>query len=113
RRAASRDDAAGAGRSGRPGTASAAPCGGTSRKQPTAAAIISVAPRPLTGALVTGPANSSVVPDASTMGHAVGAGIARVFVTRSVVIPIASAPDDVHHGEHHDPDRVDEMPIQS
>src|SRR5437870_2166998 len=57
-------------------------------------------------------ASTAVATNARTIGYAVGAGIARDFVTRSVVIPIASAPDDVHHGEHHDPVRVDEVPIQ-
>src|SRR6185369_14857605 len=68
-----------AGSSGRTGTASCASCGRTLRNQPTAPAITRTAPRTLTDALVTSPAKSSVVPNASTIGHAVGAGSSMVF----------------------------------
>ena len=38
-----------------------------------------IAPRTLTDAVVTIPANTSVMPNARTIGHAVGDGMASVF----------------------------------
>ena len=76
---------AGAGRS--TGTDSWASCGRTSRNQPTAPAMARIAPSTLTAPLVTNPANSSVIPNASTIGHAVGAGTSTVSV---VVSPFGS-----------------------
>src|SRR5690349_5001051 len=79
---------------------------------------MSTAPRMLIEALVTSPAKSSVVPNASTIGHAVGAGISRVIArlprvfASAVFIRGASTSDYVDHREDDDPDRVDEVPIE-
>src|ERR1700722_11943479 len=54
--------------------------GSTSRNHPTAATTAKIPPRMLTDSLVTSPAISSVNPNASTIGQAVGAG-SVTFVT--------------------------------
>ena len=76
----------------------------------------------LTEALVTRPANSSVMPNARMIGQAVGAGSVIVPGAASVasarefrrihVTLLPSATDDVNHREHNDPDRINKMPIQ-
>src|SRR5260370_21691230 len=48
----------------------------TSRNQPTEPAIARIAPRTLTEALLTNPANTSLKPKASTIDHAVDAASA-------------------------------------
>src|ERR1700693_2529184 len=53
-------------------------CGNTSRNQPRDPVSAKIAPRMLTEALVTNPANTNVKPNARTIGHAVGAGISTV-----------------------------------
>ena len=79
--------------------------------------MATIAPRTLTAALVTIPANSSVIPNASTIGHAVGAGISIAsgivswfcFDSHSA-FPFL-APDNVHDREDHHPHHIHEVPI--
>jgi hypothetical protein len=75
------------------GTDSCFSCGSTSQNHPTQPTTVKIAPKMLTVAVVTSPANNKATPKAATIGHAVGAGnsilpgaSARVF-TRSEVIP--------------------------
>src|SRR5215813_12445204 len=81
-------------------------------------AIVKTAPRTLTDSLVTNPANSSVIPNASTRGHAVGAGNCRVPASSVLVVAelgimfLTSASDHVDHQENYDPYGVYKMPIQ-
>src|SRR3984893_11981935 len=90
--------------------------GKTSRNQPTQPASASIAPRTLTGAPVRSPVNISVNPEARTRGHMVAAGISISPLSTmgsldgSVAI-LSSAAKNVNHGKHHDPDRIDKMPV--
>src|SRR5262245_35280456 len=102
-------------------TASSCSRGRTSRNQPMPPATDSTKPRAVTDTFVSRPANASVHPDASTSGHAVGAGTSSarrsrgLEARRSMVSGtdmISSARDDVHDGEHDDPDGVDEVPVE-
>src|ERR1700730_16456755 len=104
---------------GTTGTNSCASCGRTSRNQPIAPAMATIAPRMLTASLVTNPANSNVVPNASAIGHAVGAGISIVpglfsfvCVTKSTAILFpSSAPNNVYDDEDYYPNHIHEVPI--
>src|SRR5262245_23521263 len=62
-------------------TAVSRSCGNTSWNQPTHPAAASSAPSALTDALVRRPANSSVHPNASTIGQAVGAGTSILVIS--------------------------------
>ena len=81
--------------------------------------IARIAPRILTGELVTIPAKTKVKPKARMMGQAVGAGISMIFlwlsgpanVSRFALFSI-SAPNHVDHSEDHDPNCVHEVPIK-
>src|ERR1700724_2799657 len=98
------------------GTTSSCSRGKTSRNQPTQPASVSIAPRTLTGAPVRSPVNISVIPEARTRGHMVAAGTSTSplgtmgSVDGSVGI-LSSAPKNVNHGKHHDPDRIDKMTV--
>src|SRR5260370_1121684 len=83
--------------------------GRTSRNQPAAPARANTAPKILTEAAVTNPANTSVNPNASTIGHAVAAGTS-IFSGMFIAPPLNS--DHVNHHEHNHPDRIHEVPIQ-
>src|SRR6266478_5846008 len=83
--------------------------GRTSRNQPTAPATTNIAPRMLTETAVTNPANTSVIPNASTIGHAVAAGTS-ILSGMFIAPPLDS--DHVNHQEDHHPDRIHEVPIQ-
>src|SRR5262245_64914948 len=60
----------------------------------------------LTEAAVTNPAQTSVNPNASTIGHAVGAGSAIFFGA-----PMSLNSDHVNHREDNHPDRVHKVPV--
>src|SRR5215813_8740626 len=81
-------------------------------------AIVRTAPRTLIDSLVTNPANSSVTPNASTRGQAVGAGNCRVpgssvlVVAELGIMSLTSASDHVDHQENYDPYGVYKMPVQ-
>src|ERR1700733_556761 len=83
--------------------------GRTWRNQPVAPAMVNSAPSTLTEAAVTMPANTRVKPKAKTIGQAVGAGTS-ILSGAFIVSPLNS--DHVNHQEDHDPNRIDEMPIQ-
>src|SRR3989442_11273591 len=82
--------------------------GRTSRNQPTAPATANTPPRMLNEAAVTIPAKTRVSPNASTMGHAVGAGTSILFGV-SIAPPLDS--DHIHNREHDDPDCIHEAPV--
>src|ERR1700675_3398358 len=63
----------------------------------------------LTASAVTNPANTSVNPNASTIGHAVAAGTS-ILSGMFIAPPLNS--DHVNHQEDHHPDRIHEVPIQ-
>jgi len=75
-------------------------------------------PRTLTAPLVTKPANVNVIPNASTRGHAVGAGNSNVLEFVVVVVELGimcsylSASDDVDDQKNNDPYGVNKVPIQ-
>jgi hypothetical protein len=68
--------------SGETGTDSCFSCGSTSQNHPTHPMTVRIAPRILTVALVTSPANNKATPKAATIGHAVGAGNSILLGTR-------------------------------
>ena len=96
--------------------------GNTSRNQPTLPTIMRTMPSIEIEGLVTNPAKSSVTAEARTIGNAVGAGISSAvgapasltLVASLFAIPISSRSpsNDVDDGEHDDPDRIDEMPVE-
>src|SRR5208283_1409785 len=90
------------------GTHSCASTGRTWRNQPAAPATANTAPRMLTGAAVTIPAHTSINPNATTMGHAVGAGTS-ILLGMFITSPLLS--NDINDQEDYDPDRIDEVPI--
>ena len=82
---------------------------------------VNIAPTMLTAEVVSIPANTSVMPKARTIGHAVGEGISMpskasccVFIgTSTLIFPLLdSSPDDVNNGEDYHPHRVHKMPVQ-
>lgn len=102
------------------GTDSCCSRGRTSRNQPMHPLTAKIAPKMLTAAVVTIPANTNATPRAKTIGHAVGDGSSTVFGpsscvfigTSTFVVIYHSTPDDVNHREHHHPHRVYKMPIE-
>src|SRR6516162_7831868 len=103
--------------SGSTGTISCRSRGNTSRNHPTLPARLSTTPTRLSETLVSSPANSSVRPKANTIGHTVGAGSSTELGSFAVSARISSAmsrssSNQVHHGENHDPNHVDKMPVQ-
>src|SRR5689334_13319850 len=61
------------------GTDSCFSCGSTSRNQPTYPVRANIAPRILTDTVVSIPANTRVMPNARTIGQAVGDGMVTAF----------------------------------
>src|SRR5271170_6341451 len=96
--------------------------GNTSRNHPAHPTINKAMPSTLTGALVTRPANSSVMPNARTMGQEVGAGSLTSpggVLSSSVVAVIgfmrlrpSLTTDHVNHGEHNHPHGINEVPVK-
>src|ERR1700694_2145725 len=89
-----------------------------SANKPIAPEMERTAPSTLIASPVTNPANSSAMPNASTIGHGVDAGTSRlcgVFSllrsNRSIGILTSSTPDNVYDHEDHHPHGVHEMPI--
>src|SRR5439155_22706563 len=93
--------------------------GSTSRNHPTAPRRANTRPNTLTAGCVTSPAQSRVMPNAVTKGHAVGAGIARVPGACSFCCSAAISflrrnrltAGDVEHGKDDHPYRIDKMPV--
>jgi hypothetical protein len=71
------------------GTDSISSCGRTARNQPTEPLTAKIAPKMLTEAVVSIPANTSVMPKAKTIGQAVGAGSSTVFDSLLVFVGIS------------------------
>src|SRR5580698_1383723 len=106
--------------SGTTGTTSSCCSGSTSRNHPRHPANKKSAPRQLTDALVTRPANSRATPIARMNGHAVDAGtsMSRGVCGLAFNSPVAdcvgiypSASENVHYGEDHNPYGIHEVPI--